>query len=365
VRHSGSKMRFDAVSARAAALAETASNRIFEPECLTEDYENGRRLHDLGFPQLFIPPTRSGSGWMATREYFPRNWHSAVRQRTRWVTGISLQGWERHGWRGGWKQIYWLWRDRKGLVSSPVSLLTNIITIYAFATQMWNRVEPPVAIQLVCSATLALLVLQIGVRITCSARVYGWRFASIAPLRSIHANWINAFATFGALSRYAHARWHGEPLVWLKTGHSYPSRATLLENRRKIGEILTGSGYATADVLAQALATQPPGVRIGEHLIAMGRLTQDELFECLSIQQGLPLGAPRHVPRRIARSLPEHIMRQWQVLPFRIQSGRLLVASADIPTEALSSALRGYTSLDLEFHLVTPDKLEQMRSALG
>ena len=59
----------------------------------------------------------SGQGrrdFVATREFFPQTWHSALRQRTRWVTGIALQGWSRFGWRGKPGELYWLWRDRKG-----------------------------------------------------------------------------------------------------------------------------------------------------------------------------------------------------------------------------------------------------------
>ena len=36
-------------------LAVEQSNRIFDPECLTEDYENGWRIHALGCPQVFVP----------------------------------------------------------------------------------------------------------------------------------------------------------------------------------------------------------------------------------------------------------------------------------------------------------------------
>jgi len=43
-------------------LAEAESNRVFDPACLTEDYDNGFRMHALGARQLFLPlsPSRSG-----------------------------------------------------------------------------------------------------------------------------------------------------------------------------------------------------------------------------------------------------------------------------------------------------------------
>src|SRR4029077_19737631 len=81
-------------------LATAEHNLIFEPACLTEDYENGLRLHKLGCAQVFVPLARTGESMLATREFFPRSMRSAIRQRTRWITGIALQSWERHGWHG-------------------------------------------------------------------------------------------------------------------------------------------------------------------------------------------------------------------------------------------------------------------------
>jgi adsorption protein B len=71
---------------------------------------------------------------VATREYFPQRFRQAVRQRTRWVIGIALQGWERHGWSGGVAAAYWFWRDRKGLVGNPLSLVGNLVCLYGLAT---------------------------------------------------------------------------------------------------------------------------------------------------------------------------------------------------------------------------------------
>ena len=53
-------------------LATAEHNLIFEPGCLTEDYENGLRLHKLGCTQVFVPLSREGGELVATREFFPR-----------------------------------------------------------------------------------------------------------------------------------------------------------------------------------------------------------------------------------------------------------------------------------------------------
>ncbi|MBI3209266.1 MAG: glycosyl transferase family protein [Candidatus Solibacter usitatus] len=210
----------------------TRGGHVFDPECLTEDYENGLRLHFLGCPQIFVPLRFEGHELMATREYFPQSVGAAIKQRTRWVTGIALQSWERHGWRGGMGTKYWLWRDRKGLIGNPVSMVTSLLFLYGLATLGWSRctghvwgmssLAADVPSVLLLGSTSAIQVLHLAVRACCSARVYGWRFAAGVPVRAILANYINFRATLGALRRYAWARLRARPLVWLKTEHTYP-----------------------------------------------------------------------------------------------------------------------------------------------
>jgi adsorption protein B len=349
-----------------AKLAESSANRIFEPEALTEDYENGLRLFRLGCSQAFVPLVHPAGGkdFVATREFFPQTWASAMRQRTRWVMGIALQTWERHGWRGKPGEVYWLWRDRKGLVANPLSLLANVFFLYGAATGIWQRVTPFAAE--LCRATFAIQCLRMAVRMACVARVYGVFFSLGVPLRAVYANALNTAATFYALARYTIARVRKRPLRWLKTDHAYPNRAALLAHKRRLGEILVGSAYLSARALEEALETKPSGALLGEHLVSRGRLSEEMLYEALSLQQGLPIGHVEavDVPRPVAHVLPEHVVRQCGVLPFRVEQGSLFLASAKLPTEEMSTTVRRFTGLEIRFHLVTPTKFENLTATL-
>jgi hypothetical protein len=116
----------------------------------------------------------------------------------------------------------------------------------------------------------------------------------------------------------------------------------------------------------RALETQPPGMRLGEHLVLLGIITEDELYEALSLQQSLPSGRlePWVINTNIARALPRRVVREWRVLPFRISSGSMFLASPEIPTDALTRTLRGFTRLSLRFHLVTPQNFEELAESL-
>ena len=354
-------------------LAESDHNLIFEPTCLTEDYENGLRLHRLGCPQSFIPLMRARSSYIATREYFPQTFRGAIRQRSRWVMGIALQTWERYGWRGSVSEVYWYWRDRKGLLGNPLSLLTNLIFLYGLATLIvaqctgspWGLARFSLHAE-VLAGTAALQAIRIGVRLGCTFRIYGFRMALGVPVRVVCANYINSLATFRAVFFYFRARVRHTPLIWFKTEHAYPSRSALLLHKRPLGEILTGSSYISQEDLDGALSAQPPGVRLGEYLVQLGKLSDEDLYEALSLQQSLPAGRlePREIGSRVARSLPLHIVRDWKVLPYRISSGSIFLASPEVPTDELTRTLRLFTKLSPRFHLVTPENFELLTQAL-
>jgi bacteriophage N4 adsorption protein B len=346
-------------------LAESSSNQVFEPQALTEDYDNGLRLKRLGCTQAFVPIAPHGaSDFVATREFFPRNFRAALRQRTRWVMGISLQSWQKFGWRGKPAEVYWLWRDRKGLLANPLSMLANFVFLYGLATGIWSR-APQSAIQL-AQITFGLLALRTAVRMACVARIYGIALALGVPLRAVYANVLNSAATVEAIRRFAWARLHGRPLRWLKTDHVYPSRAFLLSHKRPLGEILTTNAHLDPATLEEALKTCPSGTRLGEHLVNTGKLTMRALYDALSFQQGLPIARIDrfHVRLTTARCLPQHIMLRWRVLPFQAESGVLSIASPEAPCPEMTAELAQFTKLDLRFHLLPPHEFESLTAAL-
>ncbi|HEX8986273.1 MAG TPA: glycosyl transferase family protein [Bryobacteraceae bacterium] len=359
-------------------LAQAHENRIFDPLSLTEDYENGIRLHRLGCAQLFLPIRIESGQPVATREFFPQRFGAALKQRTRWVTGNSLQAWERHGWSGGPRQVYWLWRDRKGLVGNPISAVSNVILAYGIATWLWSQWHGTVwglagltrytHTLLLFWATFLLQAHRTAVRCACTGRIYGVWFAALAPVRTIWSNWINSFATLGAVCRYTAARLRRRPLVWLKTEHMYPSQAALRTHKRRLGEILLERNFIGGEQLARALESKPAELRMGEHLVAAGCLNETELYQALSIQQSVPFQPleSAEVPKWVARALPGPVSRKWSVLPFRVADGCMYVVGPDLPSDAMQRELRSFTRLEIRFQYVTPSNFRALqRDLLG
>src|SRR5262249_158251 len=148
--------------------------------------------------------------------------------------------------------------------------------------------------------------------------------------------------------------------------HAYPTRASLLSHKRKLGEILVGWGDLAAPALAAALAECPSGTRLGDYLVRQGAINVTTLYSALAFQQGLPIADvdPREVPWAVAHGVPEGVVKQWQVLPFRVAHASLYVVSPEAPSAEAAQALASSTSLEIRFHLATPAEFAKLTSAL-
>jgi adsorption protein B len=109
-----SRASVDAIAAR------RGSHEPFAAECLTEDYECGLLIGQIGGAAKFVRMRDAEGHLVATREFFPAGLGPSVRQKTRWMHGIAFQGWDRLGWFGGPVDMWMALRDRRGLLTAVV-----------------------------------------------------------------------------------------------------------------------------------------------------------------------------------------------------------------------------------------------------
>jgi hypothetical protein len=112
---------------------EAKTEGIFNDVNLTEDYELGMRFYQLGLKTGFFNVKLDGdknSTRVATAEFFPNKFWPAVKQRSRWIAGICLQNWKAHRWDGNLTTKYFLFRDRKPLLSFWSTFLSNLLLLY-------------------------------------------------------------------------------------------------------------------------------------------------------------------------------------------------------------------------------------------
>jgi adsorption protein B len=340
-------------------MANGASGLLFEPASLTEDYESGLRVYRLGLPQKFEPVDRGLPGMLATREYFPRSLRAAIRQRTRWITGISLQAWKRHGW-GRRGETYWFWRDRKALIGCPANLAADIVCAYgllSWAVSSWcgtvwllGELLPATLVAGNLSAGLILL----GSRFICTSRVYGLPFALGIPVRLVLGDLVNTIATGRAVWQFWRASATRRSLAWSKTDHAYPEVSTLSLHRPALEEILVDERLMTADQLRLARATCPPHRTMADHLIALDLVPAEAILAAASRQSGLAVRYYRleEVSRAVARALPVSLSVGRRLLPVAIREGTIELACARVPDDTVRKSVERVTRLRPIFTLV-------------
>ena len=75
-------------------LAARRQGRPFDAESMTEDYELGLNLTGGGSRGMFVRLRDRHGQLIATQEFFPDNLEDAIRQKSRWMVGIALSGWD-------------------------------------------------------------------------------------------------------------------------------------------------------------------------------------------------------------------------------------------------------------------------------
>ena len=210
-----------------AALARDPGHGPFDPSSLTEDYEAGLRIRDNGGRGIFVRMRDADGELVATREYFPDTIDSAVRQKARWIVGISLAGWDRMGWRGGPFEWWMRLRDRRAALSAFV-LFAAYLTIALWGMLWLISLVLPIPPRPLSPMIVALLWINVGLmswrglmRVLFVGQAYGWRHGFGAVPRTFIANLIAILAARRAIFQYVRSLL-GRPLAWDKTQHRFP-----------------------------------------------------------------------------------------------------------------------------------------------
>jgi len=213
-----------------ARIADARDGRPFDAASLTEDYELGLTIAAMGGRTTLAWVTEADRRTpVAVRALFPARLEPAMRQRSRWMIGIALAGWDRVGW-GHWSAIgeHWMrMRDRR----SPLAVIVLLAAYAAFvlwgasAVLHWTVGSSPLKaepwLRAVLLANAAMLAWRLAVRASFVGRIYGAREAALSLPRVLVGNLIALVAARRALFRYA-SMLRGEALVWDKTSHSFP-----------------------------------------------------------------------------------------------------------------------------------------------
>jgi adsorption protein B len=195
----------------------------FDEGSVTEDYELGLRICELGGRGIFVRlPGKAGGGAVAVRAHFPDTIPAAVRQKARWQAGIALSGWTRLGWRGNLAEQWMRFRDRRAILAALV-LLCAYVSSASWTVLNWTGHAPAFtpteeALFAVCTA---LMLWRLLIRAGFVTHAYGIGEGLRSVPRVLLGNFIAMASARRALQSYLRLA-RGGPLVWDKTEHSFP-----------------------------------------------------------------------------------------------------------------------------------------------
>ena len=337
-------------------LAQQHKNQLFDIKSLTEDYMMGMALRGMKGRKILLQQSilrhEKRRSWLsgkyydarideqvATREFFPNNFWASVHQKSRWILGISLQGWS-FGWADTVGLNYFLYRDRKAILANLLTVVGYVVAAYwltSWALGVWfpEKALPPLVESGeiwygLTMLVVALLFWRLVNRMFAVWRIYGPLHAVLSVPRLFYGNLLNFCATVKAIRRYTNSRSSGTVPAWGKTSHAYPTEAQLRTYRRKLGDLLLERRMISPVQLEQALATQKAtGRKLGDVLIEMGAVWEEDLVLALASQRNIKAVEldPSAATPELLNLVPREIAEKYRVFPLEVRGDVLILAT--------------------------------------
>lgn len=293
-------------------LATHNSNQVFNTESLTEDYEIGFRMRRYGLKEIFVLQALPDP--VAVRAYFPSTYRAAVNQKSRWILGITMQGWRNIGWTGHFWTDYMLFRDRKTLLTSLANVLgylaaVPVIAIWVLGKLFVDSYRYPSLVRegswlywliVVDTAFLGLRLFARAWSVYCC---YDLKQGLLAIPRQVWGNFINFGAALRAISVFTSSALTGKPIAWGKTDHTFPTENEIASMAP--GALSRRRGFQTLSGRAR---------RVG----LIGVIVAGSMWPQLAFADGVPTAFPQ-LTSRLLSALRElrayaHLDRGYRLL---------------------------------------------------
>ena len=354
------------------ALVGATHNKPFNIASLTEDYDVGNRLGQLGMAAIFgVFPVQfrvERNSWfsktgkreltiqmpLCVREFFPDTFRQAYRQKSRWVLGIGLQSWEQIKWPDTLAARYLLLHDRKSTVTAFINVLAYLLVIQYLVIQIgiwtgwWELFYPSLfsensAWRWLIYLNAASLLIRSVQRVYFTGILYGWRHGLMSLPRMVVSNFVNFMAVARAWRLYLSYLFRGRTLAWDKTMHDFPTGNQLLRRRQRLGDLLQSWQAVDESKLDAALHEQASThMPLGHILVSNGWLDEETLAEAIAYQADLPRAALS------AALVQQHQGRVSPDLGTRYRAIYIGVDAGDRPLLAVASPLPPAQLVELE-----------------
>jgi len=132
---------------------------------------------------------------------------------------------------------------------------------------------------------------------------------------------------------------------------------------RKLGQILVDLGYLTEDQLWDVLENQKqsPGEIIGMVAVRMGLVTPVQVTEALAEQWGMPVVNldETNIPPKVLELVPQTMAELYKIMPISLVNDVLTVAMADPQNVAALDDLRNFLGYDIRGAVSSEEDVEK------
>ena len=302
---------------------------VLPSNSLTEDYRLSLTLYERGLQMYYVLeklPRVAKNGkvrweFVSTRSLFPNTFKTAVRQKTRWIYGITMQSLR-------FKDIfakngmsiygrYTLYKDIKAKYGNLIILFGYLVLLYAIASlfvDLPQVYKPGTFAYKCCFLVTAMMIIRQIYRGVSIYNVYGMRsvffsclLPPLFPIRLMYGNIINLVATLKAYKQKFTLSGNSnkneqlknseinrsekkkeqelkkkQQTKWDKTDHEFLATKDLKRYYRTIGDTLIMRGWITTKQVIDALnKAKEEGCYLGQYLVKNELISEVQLMEAL------------------------------------------------------------------------------------
>lgn len=222
-------------------LKDLHHGQVFNESSLTEDYSMSKKILESGYKSVFVnvlladddspwwTPLCKRSAFVSNWSFFPMDYKRSVRQKSRWILGISIQEWVMTGWSGGWRIRENLAKDRKVFVAMSATILGYLVFFYVVASWIhqagWIPLEilpvvtPGTNLFTILLVVMGMTVYRVLQKTVFVSMVYGVAAGLGAGPRMLLANILNGHASILALKAFSDSQRGRKQMKWAKTDH--------------------------------------------------------------------------------------------------------------------------------------------------
>ncbi|MCR4956108.1 MAG: phage adsorption protein NrfB [Lachnospiraceae bacterium] len=383
-------------------LDEFGEEDVLPSESLTEDYLLSLNLYKKGIHLYYVlnklprvmKNKKVRNDYITTRSLFPNTFKAAIRQKTRWTYGITMQS-------ISIKDVfmtkdisfvgrYSFYKDLKAKFLNLLPFLGYIASIYCLLVPILGLepfYRPGSVVYYMAMVVFAMMIIRQVFRGYALYNVYGFRsvffgclLPPLFPIRLIYGNIINFVATvrafkmklFGDKKANKKVKKENKQKVkkekkvsWSKTDHEFLSKNQLRAYRRMLGDVLITQNYISVEQFNRALeeVDKENGEQIGEYLIKQGLLSEEQMIRAL--------GHVKHrifIPKEVLKTIeyeklwaeyPGEELIEQKILPLTVENDTLIIGICKDTKEEHVEALRGKKDGKIVVMYVLSDVLEE------